>query len=74
MVAACVSIVRTAMEHNPKNYDEAFICCSKDYREVKILHYDVNGWGMYSNGLPTANSCSPNLKSARNAMRYQDRY
>ena len=48
MVAACASIVRTAMEHNPKNYNEAFIFYSKDYRKVKILHYDINGWVMYS--------------------------
>ena len=41
------NIVRTAMEHNPKNYDEAFIFYSKDYRKVKILHYDINGWVMY---------------------------
>ena len=42
------NIVRTAMEHNPKNYDEAFIFYLKDYRKVKILHYDINGWVMYS--------------------------
>lgn len=36
------NIVRTAMEHNPKNYDEAFIFYSKDYRKVKILHSDIN--------------------------------
>ena len=48
MVAACASIVRTAMEHNPKNYDEAFIFYSKDCHKVKILHDDINGWVMYS--------------------------
>ena len=48
MVAAYASIVRTAMEHNPKNYDEAFIFYSKDCHKVKILHDDINGWVMYS--------------------------
>lgn len=40
-------IVRETMGHNPKNYDEAFIFYSKDYRKVKILHYDLNGYVMY---------------------------
>ena len=40
-------IVREVMGHNPKCYDEAFIFYSKDYRKVKILHYDLNGYGMY---------------------------
>ena len=35
------------MEHNPKNYNEAFIFYSKDYRKVKILHYDINGWVVF---------------------------
>lgn len=40
-------IVREVMGHNPKSYDEAFIFYSKDYRKVKILHYDLNGYVMY---------------------------
>jgi len=39
-------IVREVMVHNPKCYDEAFIFYSKDYRKVKILHYDLNGYPM----------------------------
>ena len=30
-----------------KCYDEAFIFYSKDYRKVKILHYDLNGYVLY---------------------------
>lgn len=41
------SIVREVMNHNPKNYNEAFVFYSKDYRKVKILHYDINGWVLY---------------------------
>ena len=40
-------IVRDEMKHNPKRYDEAFIFYSKDYKKVKILHYDINGFVMY---------------------------
>lgn len=40
-------IVREVMGHNPKCYDEAFIFYSKDYRKVKILHYDLNGYVLY---------------------------
>ena len=40
-------IVREVMGHNPKCYDEAFIFYSKNYRKVKILHYDINGYVMY---------------------------
>ncbi len=42
------SIVREVMGHNPRNYNEAFIFYSKDYRKVKVLHYDINGWVLYS--------------------------
>ena len=40
-------VVREVMCHNPKCYDEAFIFYSKDYKKVKILHYDLNGYVMY---------------------------
>lgn len=42
------NIVREFMERNPLDYNEAFIFYSKDYRNVKILHYDINGWVLYS--------------------------
>ncbi len=35
------------MQHDPYSYDEAFIFYSKDYRKVKILHYDINGFVLY---------------------------
>jgi transposase len=41
-------VVRTYMGHNPLDYNEAFIFYSKDYRKVKILHFDINGWVLYS--------------------------
>lgn len=42
------AIVRKQMEHNPLRYNEVFILYSKDYRKVKVLHYDINGWVLYS--------------------------
>lgn len=42
------SIVRDVMGHNPRNYNEAFVFYSKDYRKIKILHYDINGWVLCS--------------------------
>lgn len=42
------STVRDVMGHNPRNYNEAFVFYSKDYRKVKILHYDINGWVLCS--------------------------
>jgi len=40
-------IIREPMQRNPLDYNEAFIFYSKDYRKVKILHYDLNGYVLY---------------------------
>ena len=65
MVAAYASIVRTAMEHNPKNYDDAFIFYSKDYRKVKILHDDINGWVMYSKWFTDGKFLQPKFEECK---------
>ena len=39
--------VRERMLLDPYNHDSAFIFYSKDYRKVKILHHDLNGFVMY---------------------------
>ena len=59
------NIVRTAMEHNPRNYDEAFIFYSKDYRKVKILHYDINGWVMYSKWFTDGKFLQPKFEECK---------
>lgn len=33
------SVVRDAMEHNPRNYNEAFVFYSKDYHKVNICNH-----------------------------------
>lgn len=41
-------IVRQKMEDDPNDYEKAFIFYSKDCTKVKILHFDLNGWVLYS--------------------------
>lgn len=41
-------VVREIMKRNPYSYDEAFIFYSKDFKKVKVLHYDINGFVLYS--------------------------
>ena len=57
-------IVREVMGHNPKCYDEAFIFYSKDYRKVKILHYDLNGYVMYQKWFDNGKLCSMKMEVA----------
>ena len=40
-------IVRETLDHNPVNYNEAFVFYSKEYKKIRILHYDVNGYVLY---------------------------
>ena len=55
-------IVRDEMKHNPKRYDEAFIFYSKDYKKVKILHYDINGFVMYQKWFDNGRFLKPNFQ------------
>ena len=41
-------IIREALGHDPLDYNEAFVFYSRDYRKVRILHYDVNGYVLYA--------------------------
>ena len=49
----------------PKNYNEAFIFYSKDYRKVKILHYDINGWVMYSKWFTDGKFLQPKFEECK---------
>ncbi|MEG2126498.1 MAG: IS66 family insertion sequence element accessory protein TnpB [Bacteroides sp.] len=40
-------IIREVMNRNLLDYNEAFLFYSKNYRKVKILHSDINGYVMY---------------------------
>lgn len=58
-------VVRAAMGHDPRNYNEAFIFYSKDCRKVKILHYDINGWVMYSKWFTEGKFLRPEFEECR---------
>lgn len=59
------SIVREVMGHNPRNYGEAFVFYSKDYRKVKILHYDINGWVLYSKWFTDGKFLKPEFEGCK---------
>ena len=60
-----VSIVRDVMRHNPRNYNEAFVFYSKDYRKVKILHYDINGWVLCSKWFTDGKFLKPEFEECK---------
>ena len=60
-------IVREVMGHNPKCYDEAFIFYSKDYKKVKILHYDLNGYVMYQKWFDNGKFLKPEFTRIQNS-------
>lgn len=59
------SIVRDVMGHNPHNYNEAFVFYSKDYRKVKILHYDINGWVLCSKWFTDGKFLKPEFEECK---------
>ena len=59
------SIVRDVMGHNPQNYNEAFVFYSKDYRKVKILHYDINGWVLCSKWFTDGKFLKPEFEECK---------
>ena len=59
------SIVREVMGHTPRNYNEAFIFYSRDYRKVKVLHYDINGWVLYSKWFTDGKFLKPEFEGCR---------
>lgn len=59
------SIVRDVMGHNLRNYNEAFVFYSKDYRKVKILHYDINGWVLCSKWFTDGKFLKPEFEECK---------
>lgn len=59
------SIVREVMDHNPRNYNETFVFYSKDYRKVKILHYDINGWVLYQKWFTDGKFLKPEFEQCK---------
>ena len=57
-------IVREVMKRNPLCY-EAFIFYSKDYKKVKILHYDLNGYVMYEKWFDDGRFLKPTFEESK---------
>ena len=51
--------------NNPRNYNEAFVFYSKDYRKVKILHYDINGWVLCSKWFTDGKFLKPEFEECK---------
>lgn len=59
------SIVRDVMGHNPRNYDEAFVFYSKDYRKIKSCTViSMDGYSV-RNGLLMVSSLSLSARYAQ---------
>ena len=58
-------IIRESLEHNPLDYNEAFVFYSKDYRKVRILHYDVNGYVLYSKWFDDGRFLKPEFEECK---------
>ena len=59
------STVREVMGRNPRNYNEAFVFYSKDYRKVKILYYDINGWVLCSKWFTDGKFLKPEFEECK---------
>lgn len=62
-------IIREVMKRNPLDYNEAFIFYSKDYRKVKILHYDINGYVMYEKWFDDGRFLKPEFEESKCSQR-----
>jgi len=52
-------IVREFMKQNPRDFECAYIFYSKDYRKIKILHYDLDGYIMYEKWFDNSKCLKP---------------
>lgn len=47
------------------DYNEAFVFYSKDYRKVRILHYDANGYVLYAKWFDDGKFLKPEFEECR---------
>lgn len=55
------------MKRDPLDYNEAFIFYSRDYRKVKILHYDINGYVMYEKWFDDGKFLKPEFEESKSS-------
>ena len=58
-------IIREALGHDPLDYNEAFVFYSRDYRKVRILHYDVNGYVLYAKWFDDGRFLKPEFEESK---------
>ena len=58
-------IIREALGHDPLDYNEAFVFYSRDYRKVRILHYDVNGYVLYAKWFDDGKFLKPEFEESK---------
>ena len=58
-------IIREALGHNPLDYNEAYVFYSRDYRKVRILHYDVNGYVLYAKWFDDGKFLKPEFEESK---------
>lgn len=58
-------IVREVIKLNPLDYNHAYIFYSRDYRKVKILHYDLNGYVLYSKWFDDGKFLKPEFEESK---------
>ena len=47
------------------DYNEAFVFYSRDYRKVRILHYDVNGYVLYAKWFDDGKFLKPEFEESK---------
>ena len=58
-------IVREIMQQDPLDYNNAYIFYSRDFRKVKIMHYDINGFVMYEKWFDDGKFLKPEFEHAQ---------
>lgn len=58
-------IIREVMLQNPLDYNNAYIFYSRDYKKIKILHHDLNGYVLYEKWFDDGKFLKPEFQEAK---------
>lgn len=62
-------IVREFMSQNPLDYASAYIFYSKDYRKIKILHFDMDGYVIFEKWFDKGKFLKPIFDESRSSYK-----
>lgn len=62
-------IVREHLKQNPLDFESAYVFYSKDYRKIKILHYDLDGYVIYEKWFDKGKFLKPVFDDAKASCR-----